>query len=186
MKIFKTMMIVAAAAMVFAACGKEDKDAPSQSDKTNDMMIYDGEEYSFTKTTGFGQDGFYAVTAEQQGEVPEGGEPFHIELKIHKDYVNQTYDLANPIFNRLSIDVIWPAAVRFSYEVFEEHVYTILDGEIHEDAYAVSSGTFSTSLTEETLTMEFDLTLANGHHMAMRTVTDVADIRYLPFCGSSL
>lgn len=179
------MLFVAAAAMLVAACGKETDKEPVvdpyvEPAPHTDYLICDNAAYPFVRETGLGEDGFYQVVLSPADSVSD----FRIELKVKDACVGRTFNLLADTAGNYSIDVRWDAETSFSYEIYAGHVYSILGGNIYEDASAVSEGVFYTCLTKEDFATELDVLLANGHRIRISTVTPADEISFLPFCGS--
>lgn len=172
------MCLAAAAAILFVACGKETSDNGAPATHT-DYLVCDDASYAFAHETATGDDGFYTVRL----TPVSAGDDFLIELKVKDGYVNKSFPLVTTTDGIYSIDVTWGPETTFSYEVYDGQVFSILDGEIHEDASAVSEGRFASWLTDADFSTEVDVLLANGHRLRIGTVTPVDSIRYDPYCG---
>ncbi|MBR1550238.1 MAG: hypothetical protein IJ634_06335 [Bacteroidales bacterium] len=172
-------MLVAAATMLFAACGKDTESTVVDPEPHTDYLICDNMAYPFVTKTVLVEDDSYQVVLTSVDNT----DAFRIELKVNEHDVNRDFDLTSASNGSFSIETSWGEATSFSYENYEGQVYSVLSGIIYDDAAAVSKGRFSTTLTAEDFSTELDVLLANGHRIRVGTVTPADSIGFQPFCG---
>lgn len=177
------IMVFAAAAMLFAACGKDEVTDSAVTPKPHtDYLICDGVAHPFVKETALGENGFYQVYL----SPATPGDDFRVELLMKQEDVGKNFDLTTDHAGDYSIDVRLDEAATFSFEAYEGVVYSVYGDSIYEDVSVLSEGRFFTQLTDVDFSTEVDVLLANGHRIRIGTVTPVDSIRYLPYCGSNV
>ena len=182
MKAIRTMCLVAAAAMLLAACGKETTEAGTgigNPEPHTDYLVFDGTAYPFVKETSLTESGFYQVVI----TPVNSSDSFFIMLEMKERDVNKPFDLTSSTEGNYSIEIDWASTTTFSLEACDGRAFSILSGTSYDDASAVSDGLFYTNLNEVDYSTELDLSLADGHRILLGTVTPVDSISYMPFCG---
>ncbi len=95
-------MVFAAAAMLIAACGKDEATDSAVTPKPHtDYLICDGVAHPFVKETALGENGFYQVYLSPASP----GDDFRVELLMKQEDVGKNFDLTTDHAGDYSIDV---------------------------------------------------------------------------------
>ena len=171
MKAIKMMMFVAAATMLFAACGKDDdKSTPTAADN---QLVYNGKVYQAEVAEG----NVNSNNAQLGFSGEKDGIYFMVDCHI-QDVANRTYDLTQEDADHVlhfHIVVEGPA-VQSQEDIFDlqyqngPHFWYFLNGDNVSNASAFTSGTAETTLTDTSLILNVSGTLVNGKSLAFRVV----------------
>lgn len=180
MKTIRMMMFVAAAAMLFAACGKDEEDV-----LVDNTLVYDGVTYHLDQSQMY-IDRFHAgltlVTAmtveQQEGNAAITVDHFHI---VGDDW-NKTRDLANlkegEAYELAFAGPVLTCSAFGHRDNGRTYNGGLLDGTEYEDAPVVTEGTLRVEGNNDgtPITVLLDCKLRNGKVLKMKLVTPSYEI----------
>lgn len=158
MKAIKMMMFVAAAAMLFASCGKDELDLE------NNQLRYDGTVCNMTTS---------AMTDTQDSYVSFGGVGkevlFQLNGLFEEAAFNRTFDLAVAAEDvHYNIDMMCEAwGLNFSYDNNHGRFYGGMEG-VTQGESIFSEGTCTVTYDNDGFTVTLDGTLKNGKELAFK------------------
>lgn len=179
-KLFFTF--VAAATMMFAACGKDDNenDGGSQLNIPANTLVYDGVTYTFDNVyVDYMYSGLTGMEA-YTNDTLDNGEPM---LRLHGIHItpnvwNRDFDLADlsqwP--DEVSVNLVFEGVLNMAYTSFvngDRGVSGRLDGEYYEEESIFTSGTYRVSGNNDgtPITVTVDGVLRNGKTLQMKLVS---------------
>ncbi|MBR1766240.1 MAG: hypothetical protein IJ745_04270 [Bacteroidales bacterium] len=176
----KTMLLMAAAAMFLAACGKEgdavEPSAATLADVEGDALILDGQTLRFAKEVGLEENGFYFAHTVMLSADGTADTARRFDIGLHHEDLGYTYSLATPDGCRLSVEMHWPGDASFSMEMVDDDVYSSFNGLDVDELSAFDSGVIVSRYDDDTLRVEFSGTLRDGRALAFRCATPRSDI----------
>ena len=150
----KLLIVLAAVAMLFTACGK-DKEQPLE----NNTLVYDGVTYQLQSSAILESEGTYLSYFAMSGET--------VDFQGHIDGLNKTFDLTkgqNFMFDLYMF--INQTAINLSF--YDENS---IGGQIGDTQYSesiFSTGTFTNTYNDSGVTCELGGTLKNGKNLAYK------------------
>lgn len=168
MKATKIMMFVAAAAMMFASCTKDDPVAG------DNELVYDGIVYKMEAVFGpmngsMGLMDIHSVEKSSNGtyliSTPE--EMFH----IYRDLVGQEIDLTKVYIVLPAYHFVLVGAVNWETSGDENSVGGTIEGTEYNNTPAVKSGKMKISIEGSNMVFTLNAESKNGHKMDLRIVT---------------
>lgn len=166
MKAIKLMLFVAAATMMFAACGKED---PVVGDN---QMIYDGKLYQ-GEGRGSIQNDFAELSCYSETE----GQLFAIDCHIENLTSTNTYDLTKvDTEHGLHFHILVEGPGMQAEDIFDlqyqnsPQLWYFLNGDNVSGTSAFVSGTATATVSDEKITLDVSGELVNGKSLAFRIV----------------
>lgn len=181
------MMFVAAAAMMFASCGKDNENGGSgsgggsQQSIADNTMVYDGVTYKFDHVmVGYCHEELTLITAETADTLLDGSPRLMLDgIHITPDAWNRDFNLADisqwPV-EYVMINLVFSGVLDISYTSYvngDRGVSGRLDGQYYEDESIFTSGTYRVSGNNDgtPVTITVDGTLKNGKTMQIKLVT---------------
>ena len=169
MKAIKMMFFVAAATMLFAACGK-DEDGSTPSNLANNQLSYDGTTYDmicsvFTDGSTYVQ--FYGngTTADFGLEGMFNDASFNKTVNVAVHNPNQHYYVTAFSQNLFS----------FSYDNWDEGIHGGIGDQRYENESIFSEGTMTNTLDENGFSLSLNGTLKNGKKIAFKIYVPAED-----------
>ena len=158
MKTIKIMMFVAAAAMMFASCNKDEIDLE------DNQLRYDGTVYNMTSSAGSDVEGSYISFGSVGKEVL-----FQLSGTFDQAALNRTYDLTVAAEDvHYNIDFSSEAmALNFSFDMHHGRFYGGMEG-VPEGESIFSEGTCTVTSDNSEFEVALDGTLKNGKELAFR------------------
>lgn len=184
------MMFVAAAAMMFAACDKDDENGNtnggtngggSQTALADNTLVYDGVTYTFDYImVGYCHDELTLITAETADTLEDGTPRLMLDgIHITPEAWNRDFNLADisqwPV-EYVMINLVFTGVLDISYTSFvngDRGVSGRLDGEYYESESIFTSGTYRVSGNNDgtPITVTANGTLRNGKTLQLKLVT---------------
>ena len=176
------MMFVAAAAMMFASCGKDDNDSGiPQIGIADNTVVYDGVTYTFDHImVDYYHPELTLVTAETADTLEDGTPRLMLDgIHITPEAWNRDFNLADisqwPV-EYVMINLVFTGVLDISYTSYvngDRGVSGSLDGEYYEDESIFTSGTYRVSGNNDgtPVTLTVNGTLRNGKTMQIKLVT---------------
>lgn len=184
------MMFVAAAAMMFAGCGKDDENGNtnggtngggSQTALADNTVVYDGVTYTFDYImVGYCHDELTLITAETADTLEDGTPRLMLDgIHITPEAWNRDFNLADinqwPV-EYVMINLVFTGVLDISYTSFvngDRGVSGRLDGEYYESESIFTSGTYRVSGNNDgtPITVTANGTLRNGKTLQLKLVT---------------
>lgn len=158
MKANRIVMLVAAAAMLFAACGKDELDLE------NNQLRYDGTVYNMTSSAVTDTEGSYVSFGSVGREVL-----FSLDGQFEKAAFNRSFDLTVAAEDvHYNIDFFSEAlALSFSYDNNRGAFHGGMEG-VQEGESVFTKGTCTLTNDDSDLTIILDGTLKNGKDIAFK------------------
>ena len=181
------MMFVAAAAMMFASCGKDNENGGSgsgggsQQSIADNTMVYDGVTYKFDHVmVGYCHEELTLITAETADTLLDGSPRLMLDgIHITPEAWNRDFNLADisqwPV-EYVMINLVFTGVLDISYTSYvngDRGVSGRLDGEYYEDETIFTSGTYRVSGNNDgtPVTITVNGTLKNGKTLKIKLVT---------------
>jgi len=184
------MMFVAAAAMMFASCDKDDENGNtnggtngggSQTALADNTVVYDGVTYTFDYImVGYCHDELTLITAETADTLEDGTPRLMLDgIHITPEAWNRDFNLADisqwPV-EYVMINLVFTGVLNISYTSFVNGgrgVSGRLDGEYYESESIFTSGTYRVSGNNDgtPITVTANGTLRNGKTLQLKLVT---------------
>ena len=167
MKATKIMMFVAAAAMLFAACGKDELDLE------NNQLRYDGTVYNMVSSATSDAQGSYVSFGSVGREVL-----FSLNGQFEEAAFNRTFNLAIAAEDvHYYIDFYSEAlTLNFSYDNNRGTFHGGMEG-VQEGESIFNEGTCTITYDNEGLLITLDGTLKNGKELAFKTYVPKNEVR---------
>ena len=181
------MMFVAAAAMMFASCGKDNENGGSgsgggsQQSIADNTMVYDGVTYKFDHVmVGYCHEELTLITAETADTLLDGSPRLMLDgIHITPDAWNRDFNLADisqwPV-EYVMVNLVFSGVLDISYTSYvngDRGVSGRLDGVNYEDESIFTSGTYRVSGNNDgtPVTLTVNGTLRNGKTLQIKLVT---------------
>ena len=181
------MMFVAAAAMMFASCDKDNENGGSGSGGGSELniadntVVYDGVTYKFDHVmVGYFHNELTLITAETADTLEDGTPRLMLDgIHITPEAWNRDFNLADisqwPV-EYVMINLVFTGVLDISYTSYvngDRGVSGSLDGEYYEDESIFTSGTYRVSGNNDgtPVTLTVNGTLRNGKTMQIKLVT---------------
>ena len=158
MKAIKMMMLVAAATMLFASCGKDELDLE------DNQLRYDGTVYNMTSSAASDAEGSYVSFGSVGKEVL-----FQLSGTLDQAALNRTYDLTVAAEDvHYNIDFIGEAmALNFSFDMHHGQFFGGMEG-VPEGESIFSEGTCTITYDNSEFEVALDGTLKNGKELTFK------------------
>ena len=180
-------MFVAAAAMMFASCDKDNENGGSGSGGGSELniadntVVYDGVTYKFDHVmVGYFHNELTLITAETADTLEDGTPRLMLDgIHITPEAWNRDFNLADisqwPV-EYVMINLVFTGVLDISYTSYvngDRGVSGSLDGEYYEDESIFTSGTYRVSGNNDgtPVTLTVNGTLRNGKTMQIKLVT---------------